>query len=106
MSLRRIALLVFVVALALVPVLTPASSEFLITQANYIGLYTLVVIGPLTPRRNTRPVRSPPATESEASAFVRVVKAAVDVIVPTRSPPATEMAPKVAAVTLPFKPPP
>ena len=45
MNLRRIALLVFVVALALVPVLTPASSEFLITQANYIGLYTLVVIG-------------------------------------------------------------
>jgi branched-chain amino acid transport system permease protein len=44
-NLRRIALLVFVVALALVPVLTPASSEFLITQANYIGLYTLVVIG-------------------------------------------------------------
>ncbi|HSC64720.1 MAG TPA: branched-chain amino acid ABC transporter ATP-binding protein/permease [Caldimonas sp.] len=45
MSLRRVALVVFVVALALVPVLTPASSEFLITQANYIGLYTLVVIG-------------------------------------------------------------
>ena len=45
MNLRRIALLVFAVALALVPVLTPASNEFLITQANYIGLYTLVVIG-------------------------------------------------------------
>ena len=45
MNLRRIALAVFVVALALVPVLTPASNEFLITQANYIGLYTLVVIG-------------------------------------------------------------
>ena len=45
MSLRRVALLVFVIALALVPVLVPASSEFLITQANYIGLYTLVVIG-------------------------------------------------------------
>ena len=45
MNLRRVALALFVVALALVPVLTPASNEFLITQANYIGLYTLVVIG-------------------------------------------------------------
>jgi branched-chain amino acid transport system permease protein len=43
--LRRIALVVFIVALALVPILTPASNEFWITQANYIGLYTLVVIG-------------------------------------------------------------
>ena len=38
MNLRRVALLVFVVALALVPIVTPATSEFLITQANYIGL--------------------------------------------------------------------
>ena len=45
MSLRRIALLVFVVVMALMPVLTPARDEFWITQANYIGLYTLVVIG-------------------------------------------------------------
>jgi len=44
-NLRRLVLIVFVVVLALVPVLTPASNEFLITQANYIGLYTLVVIG-------------------------------------------------------------
>jgi branched-chain amino acid transport system permease protein len=43
--LRRIALLVFVVVMALMPVLTPARDEFWITQANYIGLYTLVVIG-------------------------------------------------------------
>jgi len=45
LSLRRIALLVFVVVMALMPVLTPARDEFWITQANYIGLYTLVVIG-------------------------------------------------------------
>ena len=45
MSLRRIALALFVVALALVPVLTPENKEFWITQANYIGLYTLVVFG-------------------------------------------------------------
>jgi branched-chain amino acid transport system permease protein len=44
-SFRAIALIVFAVALALVPVLTPATAEFWITQANYIGLYTLVVIG-------------------------------------------------------------
>jgi len=40
---RRIALLVFVLALALMP--TAPVPEFWITQANYIGLYTLVVIG-------------------------------------------------------------
>jgi branched-chain amino acid transport system permease protein len=43
MSLRRIALLVFAILLALMP-LAPVP-EFWITQANYIGLYTLVVIG-------------------------------------------------------------
>ncbi|MEO8836142.1 MAG: branched-chain amino acid ABC transporter ATP-binding protein/permease [Caldimonas sp.] len=42
---RRVALAVFIVALALVPILTPADHEFLITQANYIGLYSLVVLG-------------------------------------------------------------
>jgi branched-chain amino acid transport system permease protein len=45
MGVRRIALAVFVVILALVPVLTPENKEFWITQANYIGLYTLVVFG-------------------------------------------------------------
>ena len=45
MNLRRIALALFVVILALVPVLTPENKEFWITQANYIGLYTLVVFG-------------------------------------------------------------
>ena len=45
MTFRRIALALFVIALALVPILTPASNEFWITQANYIGLYTLVVLG-------------------------------------------------------------
>ncbi len=45
MNLRRIALALFVVVLALVPVLTPENKEFWITQANYIGLYTLVVFG-------------------------------------------------------------
>ena len=45
MNLRRIALAVLVVALALMPVLVPASQEFWITQANYIGLYALVVLG-------------------------------------------------------------
>ena len=45
MNLRRAALAIFVVVLLLVPVLTPASQEFLVTEANYIGLYTLVVIG-------------------------------------------------------------
>jgi len=44
-NLRRIALAVFVVLLALVPVVTPENKEFWITQANYIGLYTLVVFG-------------------------------------------------------------
>ena len=43
MTFRRIALLVFVLALALMPI-APVP-EFWITQANYIGLYTLVVIG-------------------------------------------------------------
>jgi branched-chain amino acid transport system permease protein len=43
MALRRIALLLFAVVLALLP-LVPVP-EFWITQANYIGLYTLVVIG-------------------------------------------------------------
>src|SRR5436190_20921643 len=43
MAFRRIALLVFVIALAVMP-LAPVP-EFWITQANYIGLYTLVVIG-------------------------------------------------------------
>ena len=45
MLFRRIALAVFVVVLALVPILTPADNEFWITQANYIGLYTLVALG-------------------------------------------------------------
>ncbi|MDQ2735038.1 MAG: branched-chain amino acid ABC transporter ATP-binding protein/permease [Pseudomonadota bacterium] len=45
MTFRRIALALFLIALALVPLLTPASNEFWITQANYISLYTLVVIG-------------------------------------------------------------
>ena len=45
MSFRRIALIVFAVVLALMPILTPVNQEFWITQANYIGLYTLVVIG-------------------------------------------------------------
>jgi len=40
---RRNALLVFVLALAVMPI-APVP-EFWITQANYIGLYTLVVIG-------------------------------------------------------------
>jgi branched-chain amino acid transport system permease protein len=43
MKLRRAALLAFVTALALLPQLPVP--EFWITQANYIGLYTLVVIG-------------------------------------------------------------
>ena len=43
MSLRRFALVAFVVLLALLPQLPVP--EFWITQANYIGLYTLVVIG-------------------------------------------------------------
>ena len=43
MTFRRIALLVFVLALAVMPI-APVP-EFWITQANYIGLYTLVVIG-------------------------------------------------------------
>jgi branched-chain amino acid transport system permease protein len=43
LTLRRVALAVFVVFLALLP-LSPVP-EFWITQANYIGLYTLVVIG-------------------------------------------------------------
>ena len=45
MSSRLIALIVFAIVLALVPIVTPANQEFWITQANYIGLYTLVVIG-------------------------------------------------------------
>src|SRR5665213_540376 len=45
MSSRRIALIVFAIVLAFVPIVTPANQEFWITQANYIGLYTLVVIG-------------------------------------------------------------
>ena len=43
MQFRRIALAVFVLLLAVLP-LAPVP-EFWITQANYIGLYTLVVIG-------------------------------------------------------------
>jgi len=43
MNMRRTSLIVFVVLLALMPVLPVP--EFWITQANYIGLYTLVVIG-------------------------------------------------------------
>ncbi len=39
MTLRRIALAILVIALV------PASQEFWITQANYIGLYALVVLG-------------------------------------------------------------
>src|SRR6185369_14146891 len=42
-SMRRASLIVFVIALALLPVLPVP--EFWITQANYIGLYALVVIG-------------------------------------------------------------
>ena len=43
MNLRRVSLIVFVAGLALLPQLPVP--EFWITQANYIGLYTLVVIG-------------------------------------------------------------
>jgi len=43
MSMRRYFLIAFVALLALMPVLPVP--EFWITQANYIGLYTLVVIG-------------------------------------------------------------
>lgn len=43
MNMRRTSLIVFIVLLALMPVLPVP--EFWITQANYIGLYTLVVIG-------------------------------------------------------------
>ena len=43
LTLRRAALAAFVVLLAVLP-LSPVP-EFWITQANYIGLYTLVVIG-------------------------------------------------------------
>ena len=43
MNMRRTFLIAFVVLLALMPVLPVP--EFWITQANYIGLYTLVVIG-------------------------------------------------------------
>ncbi|MEO8524228.1 MAG: branched-chain amino acid ABC transporter ATP-binding protein/permease [Caldimonas sp.] len=45
MSFRAIALVAFAIVLALVPVLTPENGEFWITQANYIGLYALVVLG-------------------------------------------------------------
>ena len=43
LALRRIALAAFVIVLALLPVLPVP--EFWITQANYIGLYTLVALG-------------------------------------------------------------
>jgi branched-chain amino acid transport system permease protein len=43
MNMRRYSLIAFVALLALMPVLPVP--EFWITQANYIGLYTLVVIG-------------------------------------------------------------
>jgi len=43
MTMRRAALIAFVIALALLPQLPVP--EFWITQANYIGLYALVVIG-------------------------------------------------------------
>ena len=43
MNMRRASLIAFVVLLALMPVLPVP--EFWITQANYIGLYALVVIG-------------------------------------------------------------
>ena len=43
MTPRRVALAIFALALALLPLLPVP--EFWITQANYIGLYTLVVIG-------------------------------------------------------------
>ena len=43
MALRRIALLVFAIFLGALPLLPVP--EFWITQANYIGLYTLVVLG-------------------------------------------------------------
>ena len=43
MNPRRLALVVFVVVMALVPVLPVP--EFWITQLNYIGLYSLVVLG-------------------------------------------------------------
>ena len=45
MNLRRVALAVVVIALALMPIFTPANQEFWITQANYIGLYALVALG-------------------------------------------------------------
>jgi len=44
-NLRRVALAVVVIALALMPIFTPANQEFWITQANYIGLYALVALG-------------------------------------------------------------
>jgi branched-chain amino acid transport system permease protein len=43
MTPRRVALAIFALALALLPLLPVP--EFWITQANYIGLYTLVVVG-------------------------------------------------------------
>ena len=43
MTLRRNALIAFVVLLALLPQLPVP--EFWVTQANYIGLYALVVLG-------------------------------------------------------------
>src|ERR1700710_2952740 len=43
MTMRRVFLIVFIVLLALMPQLPVP--EFWITQANYIGLYALVVIG-------------------------------------------------------------
>ena len=43
MNIRRISLLVFMAALAVMPLLPVP--EFWITQANYIGLYALVAIG-------------------------------------------------------------
>ena len=41
---NRILLIVFVVALAALP-LVPATPEFWVTQLNYIGLASLVVLG-------------------------------------------------------------
>src|SRR5215212_3397239 len=43
LTLRRYVLIAFAIVLALLPLLPVP--EFWITQANYIGLYTLVVIG-------------------------------------------------------------
>ena len=42
---RRLLLPIFVLALALLPVVLPESAEFYVTLLNYIGLYALVALG-------------------------------------------------------------